>query len=375
MKKKFILVINAGSSSVKFKLFNERLKENAEGIVERIGLAGSFISYGFSGEKKKKELKIKNHEQAMTAVMEVLKEEKIDFSSIKKIGHRVVHGGEKFIKPTLLTEKVLKQLEGYNKLAPLHNPHNLSWIKSCMKFLPKAKNFAVFDTAFHATIPDYAYHYAIPTEIYRKYGVRRFGFHGISHDFVSSVAAKKLHKEKPNLITCHLGGGCSITAIKNRKSIDTSMGLTPLEGLMMSSRSGDIDPGVIFYLHREGMTVAQIDQLLNFESGLKGVSGLRDMRDIMIASGYKVSGYKSVIKFTGEQKKSAKLALAMFVYRVKKYLGSYFSILGKVDAIVFTAGIGERNKDIRDLIVKNLPFKTRVLVIPTNEELMIAKNI
>lgn len=375
MKQNFILVINAGSSSVKFKLFSERLKEKAEGLVERIGIAGSFIVYEFKGIKKKKELKIKNHEEAMTAVMEVLKEEKIDFSSIKKIGHRVVHGGEKFIKPTLITEKVLQQLEGYNKLAPLHNPHNLSAIRACLKFLSKAKNFAVFDTAFHATIPNFAYHYAIPAEIYRKYFVRKFGFHGISHDFVSSVAVKKLHKEKPNLITCHLGGGCSITAIKDGKSIDTSMGLTPLEGLMMSSRSGDIDPGVIFYLHREGMTVAQIDKLLNFESGLKGVSGLRDMRDIMIASGYKVGGYKSVIKFTSEQKKLAKLALTMFVYRVKKYIGAYYAILGKVDAIVFTAGIGERNKDIRDLIVCGLPFKTRVLVIPTNEELMIVKEI
>ncbi len=375
MEKFFILVINAGSSSIKFKLFNERLKENAEGIVERIGLAGSFISYEFNGEKKKKELKIQNHDEAMTLILDVFKEKKVNFSLIKKIGHRVVHGGEKFVKPTMITPTVMKQLGEYNKLAPLHNPHNIAGIKACLKFLPSAKNYAVFDTAFHATIPDFAYLYAVPMDIYKKYDVRRFGFHGISHAYVSSVAAKKLHKAKPNLITCHLGSGCSITAIKQGKSVDTSMGLTPLEGLMMSSRSGDIDPGVIFYLQREGLSMNEVDKLLNSESGLKGVSGMRDMRDILIASGYKISGYKSPIKFTREQRYLAKLALTMFVYRIKKYIGAYYAVLGRVDAIIFTAGIGERNKDIRDLIVKNLPFKTRIMAIPTNEELMIAKSI
>jgi acetate kinase len=375
MKENLILVINAGSSSLKFKLFNERLRERAEGLVEKIGWAGSFISYKINGHEYKDELKVSGHDEAMTIAMDVLKKENIDLSLIKKVGHRVVHGGEKFIKPTLITKENLKQLEDYNKLAPLHNPHNLVGIKACLKLLPQAKNYAVFDTAFHATMPDFAYLYAVPTEIYKKYNVRRYGFHGISHAYVSSVAAKKLHKSKPNLITCHLGSGCSICAIRNGASVDTSMGLTPLEGLMMSSRSGDIDPGAIFYLQREGLSLSEVDRLLNFESGLKGVSGMRDMRDILIASGYKITGYKSLIKFTKENKYLAKLALKMFVYRIRKYIGAYYAVLGKVDAVVFTAGIGERNKDIRDLITAKLPFKTRILTIPTNEELMIARSV
>jgi acetate kinase len=372
MKQKFILVINAGSSSLKFKLFKEDLSDVASGIVEKIGAKGSFIDFKFKKTSEKRVLTIKNHDQAIEAVIDVLHENKIDFSQIVKVGHRVVHGGEKFVKPAVVNAKFLKEIVQFNKLAPLHNPNNIAGIKACLKLLPNAKSYAVFDTAFHASIPDYAFLYPLPYKMYTKHKVRRYGFHGTSHQYVSLVAAKKLKKVKPNFITCHLGSGCSITAIRDGLSVDTSMGFTPLEGLMMSTRSGDIDPAIIFYLKREGMTESQIDRLLNFESGLKGVSGMKDMRDIMIANGYKIPGYKSPVKFTKEQKYLAKVALQMFVYRVRKYIGAYTAVIGDVDAIVFTAGVGERNKDVRDLIVKNLKHKPKVMVIPTDEEYMIA---
>lgn len=372
---KYILVINAGSSSLKFKVFDQKFKEAAGGLVEKIGLSGSFLEYRFAGKGNKVNLTIGDHAAAVAAVMKALAENKIDFKRIFKVGHRVVHGGEKFIRPTLVTPRVLKQLEPFNKLAPLHNPHNIAGIRACFALLPQAKNYAVFDTAFHATIPDYAFLYPLPHRVYKKYAVRRYGFHGTSHQYVSLMAAKKLKKQKPNLITCHLGSGCSVAAIKRGKSVDTSMGFTPLEGLMMSTRTGDIDAGIIFYLLREGLSATAIDKLLNFESGLRGVSGLRDMRDIMVASGYPVAGYRSPMKFNQTQKYLARLALRMFVYRVRKYIGAYSAVLGRVDAIVFTAGIGERNQDVRDLIVRGLPRRPRVLVIPTNEELMIAQMI
>jgi len=374
MKK--ILVINSGSSSLKFKLFNSsNLKEEFSGVVERIGLPNSFIDYQAGKKKHKNSVRVHDHQSAVKAVLQVLAENKIELNQIEKIGHRVVHGGEKFTKPTLIDYKNFKNLEVYNDLAPLHNPHNLSGIGACLKAFPQAKNYAVFDTAFHMTMPDYAYLYPLPYRFYKDYAIRRYGFHGISHEYVSTEAAKKLKKNKCNLITCHLGSGCSITAIKNGISVDTSMGFTPLEGLMMSTRTGDIDPAIIFYLLKEGMTIKEINDLFNFKSGLLGVSGLKDMRDILLASGYSVSGYKSLKKFNATEKKLARLALKMFVYRVIKYIGSYMAVLGKVDAIVFTAGIGERNQDIRNFIVKGLPIKPKVLVIPTNEELMIAKQI
>lgn len=373
--RQYTLIINAGSSSIKFKLFDRKSRERAAGIVEKIGLKGPFIDFEIKEKKGKQNVKAIDHETAMKVVLSVLAENRIDFSLITKIGHRVVHGGEEFVKPTLITDVVLRRLRKYDKLAPLHNPNNIAGIEACRKALPKAKNYAIFDTAFHSTLPDYAYLYALPYNIYKKFDIRRYGFHGISHQYVSGEAMKKLKKKKANLITCHLGSGCSITAIRNGKSIDTSMGFTPLEGLMMSTRVGDIDPAIVFFLMQEGFSSARINKLFNFESGLKGVSGLKDMRDIMIANGYKIPEYKSPIKFTKKQIYLARVALKMFVYRVKKYIGAYTAILGRVDAIVFTAGIGERNKDIRDLIVRGLPNKPRVLVIPTNEELMIARLI
>jgi acetate kinase len=372
---KNILVINAGSSSLKFKLFDESLQETGSGIVERIGLSGAFIASKFDGAEKKVDISAKNHKDAMSAVVHALAENGVDFESIKKVGHRVVHGGEQFVQPTKVSTQMLKDLREFNRLAPLHNPNNIAGIEACQRILPHAENWAVFDTAFHSTIPDYAYLYPLPYSFYEKRAIRRYGFHGISHMYVSEQATKKLRKKKANLITCHLGSGCSICAIKSGRSVDTSMGFTPLEGLMMSTRCGDIDPSIVSYLLNDGMKLSEVDELLNFRSGLKGVSGLKDMRDIMVASGYKVPGYKPSQKFDDEDKRLAKLALKMFFYRIVKYIGAYSAVLGDVDAIVFTAGIGERNKDIRNLIMRALNYKYKMLVIPTNEELMIARQI
>lgn len=375
MQNKNTLIINAGSSSLKFKLFDSKFNEVVHGIVEKIGLPGSFIDFKVGKKEDVLDLRVRNHDEGMKLVLGVLKENNIDFRSIGKIGHRVVHGGEKFIKPTLITKRVLVELKKLNKLAPLHNPNNIAGIEACLKALPEVNNFAVFDTAFYSELPDYAFLYPLPYEIYEKYGIRRYGFHGISHQYVSKEAYKKLDKRGINLITCHLGGGCSITAIQKDQPIDTSMGFTPLEGLMMSTRTGDIDPAIALFLLEQKWSPGRIQKLFNFESGVKGVSGMKDMRDIMIANGYKVPGYKTAIKLDKKQKYLAKLALQMFVYRVRKYIGAYTAVLGRVDAIIFTAGIGERNKDIRNLITKDLPNKPKVMVIPTNEELMIAKSI
>jgi len=336
IKQNLILTINAGSSTLKFKLFDNKLKTIISGIVEQIG------------------------EKALQEVFALLKQKKIDLNQIKKVGHRYVHGGEEFYKPTLINKNNVKKLEKLNDLAPLHNPHNLAGIKACLKFLPKAKNYACFDTAFFHYLPDKSKYYALPKNIAQKYQIRRYGFHGLSHQYVLENSVKKLNKNinQANLITCHLGSGCSISAISKGKPIDTSMGFTPLEGLIMATRSGDIDPSIIFYLQKQGYKIKEIEKILNFKSGFYGISGFKDMRNILSAS---------------KQKKAAKLALEMFVYRIKKYIGAYAAVLGKVDAIVFTAGIGERSAQVRQLIMKNLPIKTKVLVVPTNEELMMAR--
>ena len=362
MNQKLTLVLNSGSSSIKFKIFTKDLKVVASGIMEKIGLPGSFVDFILDKTKKHSTINLENHEAAIKQLFLLLNKAGINFENITKIGHRVVHGGEKFIKPTLVDRKVLRELKRYNKLAPLHNPKNIAGIEACMNILPQAKNYAVF-----------AYLYPLPAKIYHKYHIRRYGFHGISHQYVAEESARILKKTKPNLIVCHLGSGDSITAIKEGKSVDTSMGFTPLEGLMMSTRTGDMDPALGMFLHHEGMNQTKIQHLFNSESGLLGVSGLKDMRDVMIANGYKIPGYQSSVKFTAENKKWARIALQMFVYRVRKYIGAYSLILGHVDALVFTAGIGERNQDVRNLITKGLKFKK--LVIPTNEELMIAKLI
>jgi acetate kinase len=377
---KFILVINSGSATLKFALFEKgTLKKIASGIVERIGLGGSFLELKIKSQKTKISRAIRNHEEALKLVLSQLSKISNLESEISLVGHRVVHGGEEYATPTIITSAALKNLAKYDKLSPLHNPANLMGIKACLKLLPKTKNVAVFDTGFYKTLPDYAYTYALQNNFYKKYSIRRYGFHGISHEYVASEAAKILKKSlaKLNLITCHLGSGASITAICAGEAVDTSMGFTPLEGLVMSTRSGDLDPAIPLYLIRElKIKPEEVDNILNKKSGLLGLSGFSDMRDVLTAAGYKVAGFRGK-KVSTKRKKSAKLALDIFIYRIKKYIGAYSTILRKVDAIVFTAGIGERNKTVRNLIMKNLKIsgQPKVLAIPTNEELMVAKKI
>ncbi|UCC95742.1 MAG: acetate/propionate family kinase, partial [Candidatus Omnitrophota bacterium] len=279
---------------------------------------------------------------------------------------RVVHGAEAFRRPQIIDKKVIKRIKECEKLAPLHNPVNLAGIIGCKKIIPKITQVAMFDTAFYQTIPPHAYMYALPYTYYKKHGVRKYGFHGTSHQFVAQAAARRLKKplNKLKLITCHLGNGCSITAIDRGKSIDTSMGFTPLEGLIMGTRSGDIDVAAVFYImEKEGLSLKEMDSILNKRSGLLGVS--------------RVSNDMRVIKEKAKKNnRLALLALEMFIYRIKKYIGAYYLILGGVDAVVFTAGIGENNPDIikrlKNQMYKIMPKKTKVLAIPTDEELMIA---
>ncbi|MDP3142363.1 MAG: acetate kinase [Candidatus Omnitrophota bacterium] len=341
-----ILVINSGSSSIKYQLFAmPQEKRLAKGMIERIGEKGSVT---------------KNHHQG---VEDILK----DVDGVDAIGHRVVHGAEEFKQPHLINKDVIRRIKACCEIAPLHNPANLSGIKACLKLLKGVKQVAVFDTAFHQSLPDYAFLYGIPLKYYKNFCIRKYGFHGTSHEYVAQEAARRLNKplNKLNLITCHLGNGCSITAIKKGKSVDTSMGFTPLEGLLMGTRCGDIDAAVVTFLERrKNISASRIDEILNKESGLKGITGIgNDMRQICQAAE------------KGNPK--AKLAIAMFVYRIKKYIGAYTGILGRVDAIVFTGGIGENQAQIRNQACKdifsNLKDKPKTLVIHTDEELMIAR--
>ena len=346
-----ILTVNAGSSSVKYKLF-EMPKGTliSRGIIERIGEPQS---------------KVKDHAQAIKLMFDELKSILKDLKEIGGIGHRVVHGGEDYKNPVIIDKKVLKVIEKNIELAPLHNPANLAGIKACLKYLPQVKQVAVFDTAFHQTLPEYAFIYAIPYQYYEKYKLRKYGFHGTSHQYVAMRASKILKKplSKLKLITCHLGNGASITAIKNGRSVDTSMGFTPLEGLVMGTRCGDIDPAIIFYLmEKENLSPQQVYELLNKKSGLLGVS--------------KISNDVRVLKSERKKKKLADLSLKIFLYRIKKYIGAYISVLGGADAIIFTAGIGENNPDLVKEVTKDLgkflKKKPKILIIPTDEEKMIA---
>ncbi len=389
-----ILVINCGSSSLKYQFIDMKDESVlAKGLVERIGIEGSVLKHEKTGmEKQTITAEMPNHEVALKLVMDALINESYgvikDFKEIDAVGHRVVHGGEDFANSVLIDDKVMKSIEDCIDLAPLHNPPNIIGIKACQKLLPGVKMVAVFDTAFHQTMPDYAYMYAIPYEYYEKYKIRRYGFHGTSHRFVSKRASELMGKkiDQCNIITCHLGNGASVAAIKNGKTIDTSMGFTPLEGLIMGTRSGDIDPAVIPFLsEKEKMSIKEIDTLLNKKSGVLGVSGVSsDFRDI-----------------EGEAEKGndkARLALDMFHTRVKKYIGAYMAELGNVDAVVFTAGLGENSAESRKEICKGLESlgieidvdanktrgkeqliskkdsKIKVFVIPTNEELVIARD-
>jgi acetate kinase len=354
-----ILVINCGSSSAKYQLFDiKKYRSLAKGLVERIGTTGH----------------CKNHYDAIGLIVAELTDKKKGVirskDEIDGIGHRVVHGGEEFKTSTLITGKVIASIERFSELAPLHNPPSLSGIKACLDVLKGIPQVAVFDTSFHQTMSKEAFLYGLPYKYYEKYGIRRYGFHGTSHRWVAEEAARKLGKSmsRLKLITCHLGNGCSMAAVDKGKSIDTSMGFTPLEGLLMGTRSGDLDPAVVFYLmEKENLSPGRISDILNKESGLLGISGVsNDMRDLI----------KNAKRKTQNAKRS-KLALDMFIYRIEKYIGSYQAAMKGLDAIIFTAGIGEHNPWLVKRIkkdLKNVVNGAKFLVIPTNEELLIARD-
>ena len=353
-----ILVINCGSSSAKYQIFEINSKKPlAKGVIERIGEKG----FG-----------CKNHHDAVLLIKKrLLSGEKSPvrfISEIKGIGHRVVHGGDMFGEATVINKKSLAVIENLSEIAPLHNPPAAAGIKACIRHFPGIPQVAVFDTAFHQTMPDYAYIYGIPFEYYKKYRIRRYGFHGTSHRYVANEAAAALKKplEKLDLITVHLGNGCSMAAVMRGKSVDTSMGFTPLEGLLMGTRCGDLDPAVVTFLMQEEKLGAEaLDGLLNKKSGFLGVSGVsNDMRDIL-----------SAMK---KGNRRASMVFKIFVYRIKKYIGAYAAVMGGVDAVIFTGGIGENVPNIRKSLSNELrPLlgkRTKFLTIPTNEELLIARD-
>ncbi|MDP8216983.1 MAG: acetate kinase [Candidatus Kaelpia imicola] len=361
----WFLTINSGSSSIKYSLFkvNKRLSLAEKGVVEKIGEEQSFFKTG----SRVLRLSIPDHHKAIDLILDAIKREIKDISSLAGIGHRVVHGGEKFKESVVIDSEVLNYIKKCSHLAPLHNPPAVLSIEASVKLLKSIPQIAVFDTAFHHTIPDYAYNYAIPYKFYRQYKIRRYGFHGTSHHYIALEAAKVLNKKLKDtkIISCHLGNGCSITAINGGRSIDTSMGFTPLEGLVMGTRSGDIDPAIVLFLEERGFNYTEIDKILNRESGLLGISGLsNDMRAIERAMLNK--------------NKRAHLAYNIFLYRLIKYISSYIGILEGVDAVILTGGIGENQVRLKRDIKKRLKsildkFDARVLVIPTDEELMIAR--
>jgi acetate kinase len=388
-----VLVINCGSSSLKYQLIDMKNQVAlAKGLVERIGIEGSILTQKANDEKYIIETPMKDHQVAVELVLNALVDEKHgvikDMSEISAVGHRVVHGGEKYDKSVIIDDEVMKNLQECAKLAPLHNPANIIGINACKKLMPTTPMVAVFDTAFHQTMPENAFTYALPYEYYEKHAVRRYGFHGTSHKFVSLTAANMLGKDMKDLkiITCHLGNGASCSAIMNGKSVDTSMGFTPLEGLVMGTRCGDIDPAIIpFLMKEENLTASDIDNVMNKKSGVFGISGVSsDFRDIEGAA--------------EEGNHRAQLALDVFHYRVKKYIGAYAAAMGGVDAVIFTAGLGENSIGSREEICKGLEFlginidkeknnvrgkaveistddsKVKVFTIPTNEELMIAED-
>lgn len=389
-----VLVVNCGSSSIKYQLVNMNDESVlAKGLVERISLDGSILTHQPEGKDKVViNADIKNHSIGIKLVIDALTDANhgviSDMKDIAAVGHRVVHGGEKFADSVLITPEVMKAIEECIEMAPLHNPPNIMGINACAEIMPGVPQVAVFDTAFHQTMPKHAFLYALPYEVYEKYGIRRYGFHGTSHKYVSQKAAELMGEPITNLriITCHLGNGASIAAVKYGKCIDTSMGFTPLEGLVMGTRCGGIDPAIIpFLMKKENMTADQIDSFLNKKSGVLGVSGVSsDFRDIEEAAN------------SGNER--SELALEMFAYRVRNFIGSYAAAMGGVDAIVFTAGLGENSITMREKICTGLEFlgtkidpvknnvrgkaqeisvdgaKVKAFVIPTNEELVIARD-
>ena len=387
-----ILVINCGSSSLKYQLINSETEGVlAKGLCERIGIDGMLTYQPEGGEKEKSEIAMPTHTEAINAVLAALTNEKSgvikSLSEVGAVGHRVVHGGEKFTSSCLINDESMKAIEECNDLAPLHNPATLIGIRACQELMPGVPMVAVFDTAFHQTMPDVAYTYGIPYEYYEKYKVRRYGFHGTSHSYVSKRTAEIVGKpyDQMKIIVCHLGNGASISAVNCGKSVDTSMGLTPLEGLVMGTRSGDLDPAIIDFVgKKEGLSLDEMNEVLNKKSGMLGISGVSsDGRDLEAAAE------------TGN--KRAQLALDVFDYRVIKYIGAYAAAMNGVDAIAFTAGIGENNIKMRKDVCSSLTYlgvkldeeknnvrgeeriisaddsKVQVLLVPTNEELAIAR--
>ena len=388
------LVINCGSSSLKYQLIDMSTEESmVQGLVERIGIEGSILTQKVEGKDKYIiNTNIKDHKGAIKLVLEAL----VDsihgviksMDEISAVGHRVVHGGEKYSDSVLIDDEVLKSIKDCIVLAPLHNPPNVIGIEACKELMPSTPMVAVFDTAFHQTMPKHAYICPVPYELYEKYGVRKYGFHGTSHKYVSYKVAETMGKDIKNLkiITCHLGNGCSLAAVKNGKSVDTSMGFTPLAGVMMGTRSGSIDPSVIsFLIEQHGYTIEQIDELLNKKSGILGISGVS-------------SDFRDVLEAAESENERAKLALEIFYYKVRTQIAAYAGAMGGVDVIVFTAGIGENSSITRREILKGLEFfgftinteknelrgkiqeisnedsRVKVYVVPTNEELMIARD-
>ena len=388
-----VLVINCGSSSLKFQLINSESEQVlAKGLCERIGIDGRLTYQPEGGEKAVSEKAMPTHTEAIQFVIDALTDENTgvvkSLDEIGAVGHRVVHGGEKFTKSVVITDEVKAAIEECNDLAPLHNPANLIGINARQSLMPKTPMAAVFDTAFHQTMPEKAYMYGLPYEYYDKYKVRRYGFHGTSHSFVSKRAAELVGKpyDQVKTVVCHLGNGASICAVENGKSVDTSMGLTPLEGLVMGTRSGDIDPAIMeFIAKKEGLDIAGLMNVLNKKSGVEGISGVSsDFRDLDNAA--------------AEGNDQAKIALEVFIYRVAKYVGAYVTAMNGVDVIAFTAGIGENAGNVRAGVCKYLGYlgieideeankkrgeeitistadsKVKVMVIPTNEELAIARD-
>jgi acetate kinase len=390
-----ILVLNCGSSSIKYKLFEMENKEVlAQGGIEKIGLPGSFLKLTLpNGEKKILEKDIPEHTVGVEFIFQTLTS--AEYGALKSldeldaVGHRMVHGGERFSQSVILNKEVLDAFTACNDLAPLHNPANLKGVNAVSALLPNIPQVGVFDTAFHQTMPAHAYMYAVPYELYEKYGVRRYGFHGTSHRYVSQRVCEYLNMpvEGSRIITCHVGNGGSISAVKDGKCIDTTMGLTPLEGLMMGTRSGDIDGGAVtFIMEKEGLDATGISNLLNKKSGLAGISCISsDMREVTSAA--------------KEGNERAQLALDMYFYRIKKYIGAYAAAMGGVDVILFTGGVGENQADCREIACSGLEYmgvkidhdvnnatrgeeaiisaadsKVKVVVIPTDEEMMIASD-
>lgn len=389
-----IFVVNCGSSSIKYQLLNMNGEQVlAKGLIERIGMEGSVLKHTPTGKYTVDiSAEIPDHSVGIQMALDALTNEAygvIDsMDEIDAVGHRVVHGGERFTDSVLISDDVLNGIEACAEIAPLHNPPNLYGIKACMRLMYNTPQVAVFDTAFHQTMPKVAYLYGLPYEMYVKYGLRRYGFHGTSHKYVAQQAAEMMgeHMSDLRFITCHLGNGASIAAIKYGKSIDTSMGYTPLEGLVMGTRSGEIDPAIIpFLMEKENMNAQQIDDYLNRRSGILGISGLSsDFRDLESAAN------------RGDER--SQLAIDIFAYKVKKYIGGYVAAMGGVDAIIFTAGLGENSPFMRDKICNGLEYlgtridpelnklrgkqmeisikraRVKIFVIPTNEELVIARD-